>query len=137
MPISKTTKNLISKAFNEMDDREFVGLAQLVYESILPDNNKATTAEMTTLGKQLFGGRPWGDLHPSLKKPLFKSAQHFVAHIIDIFADAPETPPEPAPAPAPVTAAAKPSAAEAAAPVPASEPETTEPTEAEPASDPS
>jgi hypothetical protein len=136
MPISKPVKDLISKAFNEMDDREFVGLAQLVYECILPDNNKATTTEMTTLGKQLFGGRPWGELHPSLKKPLLKSAQHFMAHVTDIFADAPEAPPEPVAAPAPVPAA-KASATEAA-PTPAAESEPTQPTEAEsePASEP-
>jgi hypothetical protein len=85
MPITQATKDLITRTMAEIDDIEFAALSQLLYESLLPANNKASSSELTTIGKQLYGGIPFKDLRAELKIPVMRSGAYLAKKLPDLF----------------------------------------------------
>jgi hypothetical protein len=85
MPITQATKDLLAKTLTEIDDLELVLLSQLLYESLLPSNNKASSSELTTIGKQLYGGIPFKELRSELKIPVMRSGAHLARKLVEIF----------------------------------------------------
>jgi hypothetical protein len=76
MPTTKENRDIFEKVLSDFDDVELGALAQLIYESLLPANNKATSSELTTIGKQLYASSPWKPLVPALKIPVIRSGVH-------------------------------------------------------------
>jgi hypothetical protein len=85
MPITQKTKDLLATVMTEMNDIELAHLSDLIYESLLRENNKATTAETTTLGKHILSGFHFKEVNPTLKIVVMRSALYFSAKLPAIF----------------------------------------------------
>lgn len=84
MPTSKENHDTFTKVLADLDDVELGALAQLLYESLLPQNNKASSSELSTLGKQLWVKAGWKTLVPELKLPVLRSAMYLKSKLPEL-----------------------------------------------------